>query len=38
MTRRILVTGAGGLLGRFVVDELLNGYAVSGRLVCPRRS
>jgi nucleoside-diphosphate-sugar epimerase len=31
MTRRILVTGAAGLLGRFVVDELLGrDYAVRG--------
>ena len=31
MTKRVLVTGAAGLLGRFVVDELLtNGYAVRG--------
>ena len=31
MTRRILVTGAAGLLGRFVVDELVShGYTVRG--------
>lgn len=31
MTKLILVTGAAGLLGRFVVDELLaNGYTVRG--------
>jgi len=31
MTKLILVTGAAGLLGRFVVDELLNnGYGVRG--------
>ncbi len=31
MTRRVLVTGAAGLLGRFVVDELVrHGYSVRG--------
>src|SRR5689334_14621180 len=31
MKRRILVTGASGLLGRFVVDEMLaHGYEVRG--------